>query len=172
LKKIAVPGLIFLIICIQYACNTNNVCSPTADRVIKVAFEVNTGRAEKDTTVGFLTAYGIGARDTSYKHIKSIGLTSLPLSQWSDSTYFVFYIDSLYRDTLLFISSRELQMVVENCFNTIFTLHSFQCTGYAFDSAKITSTRIRSDVNRNIKLYLKYRAKADTTKKTSNLLLP
>jgi len=156
-----------------FSCDTNNVCSPYSDRIIKLSFFVNSGKSEKDTTVRILTAYGIGAKDTAYKNVEKIGSMSLSLSQLSDSTRYVFLIDSLYNDTLLLISKHELQMVVENCFSTIFTLIDFQCSkGKAFDSSVLVSGRVRSDILNNIKLYLNHRAKADTTKKIIKLILP
>jgi hypothetical protein len=138
--------LLVFFIFLTFSCEDAADCNYEANRKVKLAFASKSGSKYNDTTI-----VGLVVTTSKVKVLYdtvSANQVGLQLSQVNDSSTFYFSFDSIPSDTLIFISTRKLQMISSNCgFNTRFTIDSILYTTHNITDIQIVERNIDKDLD-------------------------
>lgn len=125
--KLVLFSFLFISIFFLVACDDTSDCRYLENRKVKLNFAKN-NKALTDTTIKFLSVYVPAMNNKELYDSISSETLNLSLSQNSDTSVFIVKIKKIY-DTLIFISTRRLEMISSECgFNTRFYVDSLAYT--------------------------------------------
>lgn len=108
----------------------------------------------QDTTIDSMIIYPLNAEEAYYNGTsRKSSSISLPLGVDSDTTTYVFYLDSISYDTITFIYARQLNLISHECgFEHFFNLEEVRYTCNRIDSVWIRKDLVEYGEVENIKI--------------------
>lgn len=137
------------------SCESEDTCEQTVISTLKAGFYSIQDSIPEAISVDNFTAYGIGRSDSLiYDGENSVSSFELPLSPSSDTTGFIFTLDTEI-DTIIFIYNREFHLLSMECgFTTYFEIDGIEYTLNAIDSVSIIKKTATTGDDENIQIYI------------------
>jgi len=149
--------LVFLITlavyCWSISCTGDNACKQSRDVFLMVSFRSTVHNTEHDTTLSYLTVYGLRRSDSLLYDSAQVNKVSLPLNPSTDSTGFVFACHDAV-DTLMVVYNRQPHLLSYECgFVMYYRLIQVTIRGNLADSLHIIQSDVTTDNGTNIHMY-------------------
>jgi len=150
-------GLLYITgLCLMfYSCESEKICESSTVSILNAGFYSVPDSIPEAVSVDDLTVYGIGREDSLiYDQASSVGSFVLPLSPSCDTTGFVFTLGS-DTDTIIFLYSRELHLLLMECgFTTYYYIERIDNTSNVIDSISVVNEKVTTGDDENIQIYL------------------
>jgi len=144
-------GLI-LIILITTGCNLDRPCNETTLFPVKTGFYKNKDQTLSDTLLSNLTVYAMARSDSLLADQDTLTSISLPLSIFSDTSLFIFRLETV-TDTLSFFYDRQMMLISQECgFAMFFSLKEVLTTHHFIDSLALTDKSLDANKKEHLQI--------------------
>ena len=144
----------FVILFFTSGCNLDRPCEETTKFPVKISFYYSQDQILNDTLLNNLTVFALARSDSLIADSDTLQSINLPLSIFSDTTLFVFRLNSV-TDTLSFYYDRQLMLLSKACgFVMFFTLNEVQVTHHFIDSLSITDRSLDANKNEHLQIII------------------